>query len=117
MTSTRSKNTNGNYQAEQWSLKQQANYLPYKYYGAPKDTYFCGDGLIGAKVGPLQLSGNFCDIESSLRGIGSTNLVSPQPEIHPEIKPLKSLSIIDKLPIILPSPLVLEPNQRQRFLH
>jgi hypothetical protein len=117
MSSTRSKNTIGNYKAEQWSLKQQSEYMPYSSYAAPPNTYFCGDGLIGAKVGPLQLSDNFCDIESSLFGIGSTNLVLPQPDVVPEIKKLKSLSIIDKLPVIFPSPLVVEPNQRQRFLH
>lgn len=117
MSSTRSKNTIGNYKAEQWSLNQQAEYLPYKLYGAPVHTYFCGDGLIGQRVGPMKLSGNFCDIESSLLGINSTNLVSPQPEVVPEIKQLKSLSIFQKSPVILPSPLVVEANQRQRFLH
>jgi len=117
MSSTRNKNTPGNYQAEQWSLKQQADYLPYSYYAAPPNTYFPGDGLIGAKMGPMKLSENFCDIESSLLGIGSTNLVSPQPAVVPEINKLQSLSIIDRLPVILPSPLIVEPNQRQRFLH
>jgi hypothetical protein len=117
MSSTRNKNTMGNYQAEQWSIQRQAEYIPYLNYGAPENTYFCGDGLIGAKIGPMQLSNNFCDIESSLRGIGTTNLVSPKPDVYAEIKEIKSLSMIDKLPVILPSPWIVEANQRQRVLH
>jgi hypothetical protein len=116
MASTRSKNTPGNYRAEQRSITQYANYSPNSVYGQPVQTNFCGDGLIGQKVGPMALSANYCDIESSLRGIGSTNLVNPQTPVVPEINELKSLSIIDRVPVFLPSPLILESNQRQRFL-
>jgi hypothetical protein len=117
MSSTRNKNSVGDYQAEQRALQRQADYFSYVHYAHPENTYFCGDGLVGGgKIGSSQLSNNYCDIESSLRGIGSTNLVNPMQAIQPDIKQLKSLSIIDKLPVVLPSSWVCEPNQRQRFL-
>jgi hypothetical protein len=116
MSSTRNKNTIGDYQAEQRALQKQAEYHSYIHYANPENTYFCGDGLLGGKIGSSQLSTNFCDIESSLRGIGSCNLVSPNPAVVPEIKDLKSLCIIEKIPVVLPSPLVCDPNQRQRLL-
>ena len=118
MASTRNRNTPGNYKLEQWSNTHECNYNTYATYGKPTETMFPGDGLLTGKVGPMALAHNSCDIESMLRGIGSTNLVNPNPETVPEIKPLNSLSIIDRLPVAVPDPLVIEPNQRPgRYLN
>jgi hypothetical protein len=38
--------------------------------------------------------------------------VQARPEIVPEIAQLKSLNVIDRLPIMVPSPLIVESNQR-----
>lgn len=112
MSSTRNRNTPGNYSAEQWSLGEQINYNTYHSYGVPQSTHFAGDGLIHGRVASQQLSNNSCDIESQLFGIGSTNLVKPLPSVVPEIKTLNSLAVMDKTPLIIPGDLVVQGEQR-----
>ena len=114
MTSTRNKNTSGNYQAEQWSLNQQRQYLDYEHApnGRPIQSHFAGDGLLMGRMVPTELSHNSNDIESFLFGIGSTNLVESKPIPVPEIRNLESLSIMYRIPIIIPQPLVVDLNQR-----
>jgi len=104
MSSTRSKNTPGNYQNEQWSNSTQINYNTYGNYGCPIQDHFAGDGLLMGRMAASTLSNNACDIESKLFGIGSTNLVEEQPDIHPDIHEVKSLNIMNKLPVIIPNP-------------
>jgi hypothetical protein len=116
MASTRNKNTIGNYEAEQRSIEEQWQNISYTQFNIPLQTYHAGDGLLVGKVGPMQLADNYTDIESDLRGIGSTNLVTPKYRTVPEMKSVKSLSIIDRLPVFLPTELVVQPNQRQRLL-
>jgi hypothetical protein len=112
MASTRTKNTIGNYDLEQWSNQSLVGYNTSIVYGAAPQTMLPGDGLLAGNVSRTQLSHNSCDVESSLFGIGSTNLVQARPEIVPEIAHLKSLNVIDRLPIMVPSPLIVESNQR-----
>jgi hypothetical protein len=112
MASTRTKNTPGDYQLEQWSFAQHVAYNTAAHYGRPEQTYLPGDGLLAGTVSRTQLSNNSCDIESMLFGIGSTNLVTPHAPIRPEIYQVESLSIIDRIPLLIPAPLVVQPNQR-----
>jgi len=112
MASTRNKNTPGDYASEKKAIQLQVDYNTYHSYGVPSVNYFPGDGLLPGKVGSAGLSNNFCDIESYLRGIGSTNLETPQPEIVPSIKHLNSLAVMDKMPLIIPGDLVVEQGQR-----
>jgi hypothetical protein len=112
MASTRSKNTPGDYSLETTKYSSSINYNTYNSYGVPISTFFSSDGLLHGRIASENLSGNSCDIESMLRGIGSTNLVNPLPTISPDIKTLNSLSIIDRLPVFVPRPLQIEPNQR-----
>jgi hypothetical protein len=112
MASTRTKNTIGNYDLEQWSNQSSIGYNTSMVYGAAPQTMLPGDGLLAGNVSRTQLAHNSCDVESSLFGIGSTNLVQARPEIVPEIAQLKSLNVIDRLPIMVPSPLIVESNQR-----
>jgi hypothetical protein len=112
MASTRTKNTIGNYDLEQWSNQSSVGYNTSIVYGAAPQTMLPGDGLLAGNVSRTQLAHNSCDVESSLFGIGSTNLVQARHEIVPEIAQLKSLNVIDRLPIMVPSPLIVESNQR-----
>ena len=112
MASTRNRNTPGDYKAEQWSLQEQINYNTYKNYGVAESTYLPGDGLLQGRVAAENLSNNFCDIESQLFGIGSTNLVKPLPTVVPEIKPLQSLAVMNKTPLIIPGDLMVQGEQR-----
>jgi len=116
MTSTRNKNTPGNYVLEQNQITGILAYSEYKHSSKPMETQFPGNGLLTGRIASTNLSENACDIETQLFGIGSTNLVNPKPHVQPDIKPLQSLNIIDRLPTIIPSPLVVENNQRPRPL-
>jgi hypothetical protein len=112
MASTRDRNTPGNYELEQSQFSRNINYNTYNSYGVPTITCFPGDGLLSGRVNSAQLSNNFCDIESDLFGIGSTNLVNPKMVVEPDIKKLSSLNMIERIPVILPANLVIDANQR-----
>jgi hypothetical protein len=118
MASTRNRNTPGDYNEEHRAFEQAVDYNTYKSYGVPMETMFPGDGFLTGRMSSAVLSNNSSDIESSLFGIGSTNLVQPNPDMVPDIKKLKSASIIDRLPVMIPDPLVIAPNQRPaRYLN
>jgi hypothetical protein len=120
MASTRTRNTPGNFQAEQNSNRQFREYYTYEtstHYASPPETHFPGNGLVGMKTPHRNLSANYCDVETFLFGIGSTNLVSPAQNVTPQINTLYSLNIMDKTPLIMPRPLSVSANQRNMFLN
>jgi hypothetical protein len=116
MASTRNKNTSGNYAAEQDSLLKIRQYEVYKGYRFNDQTCIPGNGLLPARL-PLQMFDDNCDIESELRGIGSTNLVKPQMNslLPPPNRQMASLHIIQHAPVIIPNPLVISRDQRFTF--
>ena len=115
MASTRNKNTIGDYKMEQQRYLSKCSYLTYEPYGKPQKTVFSGDGLLAGRVAAENLSSNSCDIESKLWGIGSTNLVNPQPDVTPDVYRLESMTFIDRLPLLVPEPLNLAKDQRPLF--
>jgi len=119
MASTRNRNCQGDYVLEQTQNKDICNYSEYanSAYGHPVETMLPGDGLLTGRIGAAKLSGNYCDIESQLFGIGSTNLVKPKEPVIPDIHPLLSLHVIDRLPVLVPEPLVVAKNQRPYPFH
>ena len=117
MAGTRNKNTLGNYHLEQRGMVQQAGYMAYKNYGVPDKTFTPGNGLLAGRVGSSQLAYNSPDIESFLRGIGSTNLVEPKTEPLPQFKTMASLDIFDRDTLILPEPLAVKHGQRYNYLN
>ena len=112
MSSTRNRNTVGNYQLYKKQNTELFDNISLVDSVKAQYAYFPSDGLLPSKKANTELSENSCDIESFLFGIGSTNLESPLPEIKPEIKQLKNLAIIDKIPMILPDNLEITPQQR-----
>lgn len=114
MASTRNKNDTGNYAAEQYSRNAQREHLLYLHQsnGQAYSTNLAGDGLLTGQMGSMNLSYNYTDIDSYLKGIGSTNLVTPSAPVEPEIKEIPFLSIIDRMPLIVPEPLKPMHNQR-----
>jgi hypothetical protein len=112
MASTRSKNTPGNFELEFSYKAAQADYLLNDIKSFPVETAFPGDTLLSGRVGPFKLSSNFCDIESQLLGIGSSNLVKPLVPVTPDIYTLKSLKIMDRVPLIMPQPFVQSNQER-----
>jgi hypothetical protein len=119
MSSTRNKNTPGNYSLEQLSNNAGSKYSTFENsaYGKPVETHLPGDGLLPGRIAPTNLAYNACDIESQLFGIGSTNLVSPARPVNPDFKTVQSLNMIDKLPVLVPEPLVIDRNQRPYFMN
>jgi hypothetical protein len=116
MASTRRINNPADYQIEKLSNQKNVDYLTTKEYGAAKGTYYPGQGLLQGKLGMESISNNQIDIESSLYGIGSSNLENPRAPVTPNIYPLKSLDISEKKRLIMPKPLIIEANQRPNEL-
>lgn len=114
MASTRNKNDRGNYKSEERGREDQRLNLMYKNQGNGQafNSHYAGDGLLAGQMGPMVLSRNFVDIDSFLKGTGSTNLVNHMNPITPQFKELESLSIIDRIPLILPRPLQHDSQQR-----
>ena len=119
MASTRNKNTQGDYALEQQQIGNIAKYYAYEnsYTGEAVNPKMAGDGLLGGRMVPMNFSNNSCDIEAQLFGIGSTNLVTPKPEVILDKREVKSLDVIDKLPIFIPDNLVLEKGRRPMYLN
>jgi hypothetical protein len=114
MASTRNRNDRGNYQAEERALTEQRLWLSFRNQGNGQafTNNYAGDGLLGGQMGPMVLSRNYVDIDSYLKGVGSTNLVTPLAPVQPQFKELESLSIIDRIPVLLPNPLRHDKYQR-----
>lgn len=118
MASTRNKNTVGNYELEQYSLNRQITHKIYENgpSGKAYQTNYAGNGLLQGRIGGSELAHNYCDVESFLYGIGTTNLVTPFVQPPNQQKDLQSLNVIDKIPLILPNPLIIEGGQRPRHV-
>lgn len=114
MASTRNKNTRINYEIEQrnFDLANRYTFNPNSAHGLASSTHLPGLGLNPAQIPRTQLSYNPVNIESYLFGIDSTNLVKPRVYEQPELKQLQSLQIIDRMPMVMPEPLVIEKDQR-----
>jgi len=115
MSSTRSRNTPGNYQSEQNRNNLQNDYMSFEkssFYGTVPVAYFPGNGLVGMKTAGLNLASNSADIESQLFGIGSTNLVEPRAPVAPNVYQLESLNVAYKAPVIVPEEFRPVANQR-----
>jgi hypothetical protein len=114
MASTRNKNSPGDYKAEQAMNNHIEGYRTYIHSSTSKanTNHLPGRGVLPASNARDELCGNYCDVESQLKGIGSTNLVTPKAPVVPEFKTPKSLNFIDGLQVSMPEPLVIEKNQR-----
>ena len=119
MAATRNKNTTGNYAAERFASERINRELMYMHApnGQAVQTNYPGDGLLQGRIAGRDLAKNDCDIESFLFGIGSSNLEIPKPIIPPEITPLQSVSFIRKIPMVIPTKLGIEMNQRSLYLN
>jgi hypothetical protein len=117
MASTRNNNTNGNYRLEQRNYHLANTYIGYEHsaYGQPAYEAIPCFGVTPSKMSRDTLSHNSIDIESYLRGIGSTNLVQPLEPVVPKFKSVQEVSYYERLPLFVPQPLVIENNQRPLF--
>jgi hypothetical protein len=112
MASTRNKNTCGDYYLEQ---KQSQRILDDRIYKYRRIAYNDALPCAGINVGSIpnsQLANNATDIESSLYGINSTNLVQPKAPVVPQLKNLRDIAFFERPQVFIPEPLVVENNQR-----
>ena len=114
MASTQNKNTKSDYCYQQRDFRGIFNHVSYinaqngrAYTDALPDV-----GYMPSHMSRESFSKNSVDIESALFGINSTNLVDPQAPVVPQLKELPYCSFFDRIPIIMPTPLVVEKNQR-----
>ena len=123
MTSTRNKNTAGNYSLEQHTIHRTYEHLVDKSYTTPSSSsasVCCpGNGLLPAKMNHSHFSYNGNDIESFLFGIGSTNLHEPADsknsisvqEKHPSFLNIHAL----RKEVIFPEKVIIPLHQRPYF--
>lgn len=114
MSSTRNNNCRGDYCLQQKSYKHSADYNNFtnsQYGSAYKNAIPCV-GITPSHMPRDVLSKNSVDIESSLFGINSTNLVNPQSPVVPNLVTLPEISYFNRLPVSMPKPLVIQNDQR-----
>jgi hypothetical protein len=114
MASTRNSNTAGDYKLQQNSntlAKNYSSYLNSQYGSAFVPAMPCA-GVMPSHMPRDTLSKNSIEIESSLFGINSTNLVNPQPPVKEKLKTIPYVSYFDRLPVFMPAPLVVDKKQR-----
>lgn len=114
MSSTRNKNSRENYCLEQRNYILANNYTHFanSSYGTAYRKAIPCLGITPSHMPMDTLSYNPVEIESYLKGIGSTNLVYNVEPVNPIFKSVSTISYFDKLPLIMPEPLVIENNQR-----
>jgi hypothetical protein len=117
MSCTRNINTPGNYKLERRQQNAMDQYRTNIAFSTPENTNLPGNGLLHSWLPNTQMSNNAVDTESFLRGIGSTNLMDPQPQFVPEPRThnIEQLHLFETRPIIMPVPMVIEKNQRPGF--
>ena len=114
MASTRNINTAGNYALEQktYALAERYELYENSQHGRAYNDAQPSVGITASHMPRDALSHNPIEIESMLFGINSTNLVNPRPEPRIKAKTLPEKKFFERIPIIMPAPLVVENKQR-----
>jgi hypothetical protein len=114
MASTKNKNTAPNYCLQQRQFRDNMSHIMYENSQNGK-AYFNSLPSLGFNptyMSREEFSKNSVDIESNLFGINSTNLVDPQEPVKPNMIHLPEVKYFDRIPLIMPTPLIVERNQR-----
>ena len=98
MSSTRNNNTPENYRLQQRSYNLGYDYTDYAHssYGTPYSVAIPCLGIMPSHMSRDTLSRNAVDIESFLRGTGSTNLVNPMVPVEPDLKTVDEISFFER---------------------
>tara|TARA_Y100000817_G_C16690268_1_gene470118 strand:+ start:327 stop:689 length:363 start_codon:yes stop_codon:yes gene_type:complete len=114
MASTRNKNMPNDYYLEQNAYNNIHNYKFYKHsqYGTCLNPAIPCVGYTPSHIPRDVLSHNPIEIESALFGINASNLVNPQKPVQPYLKHIPQKDFFERVPIIMPQPLVIEDDQR-----
>ena len=116
MASTRNKNSEKNYRIEKASNRLVEDYSLLPDHGVAANTYLPDFGMNPAQIPRNKFTRKHVQVESQLFGIGMTNLEEPQEQIYPKSTYLQHSSIHPegRVPLEMPTNLVIEKNQRYR---
>lgn len=114
MASTRNNNSRGNYCLQQKAYSKAREYETFanSQYGEAFKPAIPSIGITPSHMPWNTLSNNPVMIESALFGINSTNLVNPAPPTVPELKTAQEVAFFDRVPLIMPTPLIIDNSQR-----
>ena len=115
MTSTRNKNSQLNYNLEKSNKEKLLREKLYIHSSSGRPTSECipSIGYTPSHISRDALANNAIDIESQLRGIGSTNLETPCEPVVPSIRTLYLQDFFERQQrVVMPYPMVYENNQR-----
>jgi len=114
MASTRNINTKGDYQVKKAESSNINNYMLYGGFSTNNPSYFVRGANPSIYSG--QLDKNAIDVESTLRGIRSTNLEGPSFKATPAPKQIKSINYFDVNPVYIPRPYEHSTLERPLYL-
>lgn len=111
MSSTRNNNTINNYNVQQYIYNKTKNYILSPHllvnnYNLPDSTQ------PNRSINPNALSNNYIDIESNLKGIGSSNFISPKKFSAPNYKNIGNFKFYDRIELINANQIKQNLNQR-----
>jgi len=114
MTDTQSVNNPADYCLQQESYAKARSHVFYKHgpFGHAAHVAIPCIGITPSHMPRDTLSRNPVEIESALFGINSVNLVDPQPPVVPELHQVPEVPFFERMPMIMPKPLVIERGQR-----
>lgn len=114
MTSTSNKNTREDYCIQQKQFERNMDYNLYKFsqFGMSYSPAIPNKCVGIPSFSMNERATNSIDVESELKGIGSTNLVKPRARFVPNPHILPNICFFDQPSTTLPKPLVIEKNQR-----
>ena len=106
MASTRKINSKGIHSLEIRGNENVILNRTEEYRTTRNDTVMAELGMNASHIHGKVLASNYCDIESDLYGIGSSNLVQPRLKATPNINTIPVKSFFNRFPMILPEPMV-----------
>jgi hypothetical protein len=115
MSSTRNLNTIDDYRVKKQESIKSNNYMLYDGFARNDNAALFVRGANPTMYGG-QLSHNAIDIESTLRGIRSTNLEGPSFKAEPELKKLPEVEYFKVEPTYIPQSYVHSTTQRPLYL-
>ena len=116
MTSTRNKNQLSDYNVKKRESIMIQNYMSNYDYAVNNETSFMDLGSIPKFTGS-QLSNNYIDIESMLRGIHSTNLEGESFKVNPELVYLENKGWFEKSQVVMPEDFTHSFMERPKYLN
>ena len=116
MTSTRNKNQLSDYNVKKRESIMIQNYMSNYDYAVNNETSFMDLGSIPKFTGS-QLSNNYIDIESMLRGIHSTNLEGDSFKVNPELVYLENKGWFEKPQFAIPEDFTHSFVERPKYLN